>query len=315
MVPRVSVVIPAYGVAPYIGETLASVFKQTWQDYEVIVVNDGSPDTPALEAALAPWRERIVYHVQPNGGASSARNTGIRLAQGEFIGFLDGDDRWAPAAIASHVAALDADPSLGLHFSNGTFFGQSHLAGREMMDVCPVEGEIALIPLLRGVCSVFIGGVARKAALEQAGLFDPGVRTSEDFDLWVRMLGQGWRIGYTRQQLFFSRIRAGSLSSDRTRMERSALQVFEKIGASGQLTAEESAVLREEIRRRHAVLALETGKQDLRAARYGDARRHFTAAYAELKGRKLGFVLGGLHVCPPLVRWLMTRRDEQAGAV
>jgi glycosyltransferase involved in cell wall biosynthesis len=315
MVPRVSVVIPAYGVAPYIAETLESVFAQTFEAREVIVVNDGSPDTPALEAALAPWRNRIVYHTQPNGGASAARNAGIRLARGEYIGFLDGDDRWEPTALADHVAALDADPSLGLRFANGTFFGQSHLAGREMMSVCPVEGDIALIPLLRGVCSVFIGGVARKVAIEEAGLFDPSVRTSEDFDLWVRLLGKGWRIGYTRQRLFASRIRSGSLSSDRTRMERSALQVFEKIGKTAPLTPEERAVLEEETRRRHAVLALETGRLELKAAHYAAARQQFEAAYRELKGRKLSLVIGGLRVCPPLVRWLVNRRDQYAGTV
>ena len=314
MLPRVSVVIPAYGVASYIAETLASVFAQTLEDREVIVVNDGSPDTPALELAIAPWRDRIIYHAQANGGTSAARNCGIRLARAEYIGFLDGDDRWEPAALADHVAALDADPSLGLHFSNGTFFGQSHLAGREMMAVCPVEGEIALIPLLRGTCSVFIGGVARKIALEQAGLFDPAVRTSEDFDLWVRVLGAGWRIGYTRRPLFGSRIRAGSLSSDRTRMERSALQVFDKIGRTAPLTAEERRVLEEEIERRRGVLALEAGKLELKAGRYGEARTQLAAAYAKLGGRKLGLVVGAMAISPPLVRWLLSRREDNAGA-
>src|SRR5215216_6434275 len=74
--PAVSVVIPAYNAARHIGEALESVFAQTFTDYEVIVVNDGSPDTPALERALAPYMSRIIYLKQENRGVSAARNTG-----------------------------------------------------------------------------------------------------------------------------------------------------------------------------------------------------------------------------------------------
>ena len=77
--PTVSIVIPAYNVAPYIGETLDSVFAQTFADYEVIVINDGSPDTEELERAIQPYQERIRYLSQKNSGASAARNAGLRI--------------------------------------------------------------------------------------------------------------------------------------------------------------------------------------------------------------------------------------------
>lgn len=82
MARRVSVVIPAYNVAAFLKETLESVFAQTVPVFEVIVVNDGSPDTEALEAMLAPYRERVVYVVQRNQGPSAARNRGIAEARG-----------------------------------------------------------------------------------------------------------------------------------------------------------------------------------------------------------------------------------------
>ena len=94
--PRVSVIMPAYNVAAYIGETLESVFAQTYSDYEIIVVNDGSPDTPELERVLAPYSERIVYVTQENRGLSGARNTALKVARGEFIALLDSDDVWEP---------------------------------------------------------------------------------------------------------------------------------------------------------------------------------------------------------------------------
>ena len=79
--PRVSVIIPAYQVAPYIGEAVASVVGQTFRDWEMIIVNDGSPDSDRLEEVLAPHRSRITYLVQPNGGAAAARNAGLAVAR------------------------------------------------------------------------------------------------------------------------------------------------------------------------------------------------------------------------------------------
>src|SRR5437763_483641 len=87
--PQVSIIIPAYNVAPYIAETLDSVFAQTYMNYEVIVVNDGSPDTEDFERALEPYLDRITYLKQENAGVSVARNAGLLAARGEFVAFLD----------------------------------------------------------------------------------------------------------------------------------------------------------------------------------------------------------------------------------
>ena len=90
--PSVSLIIPAYNVAAFISETLASVFAQTFTDFEVIVVNDGSPDTEELERELARFIARVNYVKQENRGASAARNAGLRTPRGEFVAFLDADD-------------------------------------------------------------------------------------------------------------------------------------------------------------------------------------------------------------------------------
>src|SRR5262245_50161993 len=104
--PTVSVIVPAYNVAGYISETLDSVFAQTFGDLEVIVINDGSPDSQGLEIALAPYLDRIVYIKQPNKGAAAARNTGIEAARGEIVAFLDGDDVWLPNYLELQVRVL-----------------------------------------------------------------------------------------------------------------------------------------------------------------------------------------------------------------
>ncbi len=103
----VSVIIPAYNAADFISAALDSIFAQTFNDYEVIVINDGSPDTTLLEQALAPYLARIIYLKQENRGAAAARNAGLRIARGRFVAFLDADDFWLPEYLASQINFLD----------------------------------------------------------------------------------------------------------------------------------------------------------------------------------------------------------------
>src|SRR5512138_947176 len=93
---RVSVIMPAFRAAKYIGAALDSVIAQTFTDYEIIVVNDGSPDTVELERALKPYGSKVLYVKQDNRGCSAARNAGIRVARGQLLAFLDADDYWEP---------------------------------------------------------------------------------------------------------------------------------------------------------------------------------------------------------------------------
>src|SRR5262245_55808061 len=106
----VSIVIPAYNAAPFIGDALQSVFAQTYSDYEVIVVNDGSPDTDELLKVLAPFRDRLTYLEQENKGPSAARNHAIEKARGEFIAFLDSDDSWLPDYLTEQIKFINGDP-------------------------------------------------------------------------------------------------------------------------------------------------------------------------------------------------------------
>ncbi len=117
--PIVSIIIPSYNRAHLIGETLASVAAQTLTDYEVLVIDDGSKDN--TEDVLRPWCEqdsRIRYVKQANGGVSAARNHGLRLAQGEFIAFLDSDDLWSPWKLELQVQLMRMLPLVGMLWTN-----------------------------------------------------------------------------------------------------------------------------------------------------------------------------------------------------
>ena len=107
-----SVVIPAYRVTPYIAEALDSVFQQTFSDYEVIVVNDGCPDTAGLERVLESYRSRIRYlALQGNAGVAAARNAGIQAALSPYIAFLDADGLWDRRYLEVHLGMLREDPA------------------------------------------------------------------------------------------------------------------------------------------------------------------------------------------------------------
>ena len=117
--PTVSIVIPSYNRAHLIAQTLASVAAQTFTDYEVLVIDDGSKDN--TEEVMRPWCEqdsRIHYVKQANGGVSTARNHGLRLARGEFIAFLDSDDLWSPWKLALQVQLMRALPHIGMMWTN-----------------------------------------------------------------------------------------------------------------------------------------------------------------------------------------------------
>ena len=137
-IPLVSVIIPAYQAAAYIHETLESVLRQSYQNLEVILINDGSPDTEEFERAIGPYRDRIVYIRQENGGPSAARNAGIRRARGEYLAFLDSDDVWFPTCLAAQVElALSRQPSCDLVYSDVLIVSDSQHHG-----VSPTTGSL-----------------------------------------------------------------------------------------------------------------------------------------------------------------------------
>src|SRR5262245_36299006 len=112
--PLVSVVVPAYNAAPFIGAAIETVLAQSFTDYELIVVNYGASDTYEFERAIFPYREFLKYLNERHRGAAGARNVALRAAQGTFVAFLDADDRWYPSYLDAQVAFLRAHPAVDL---------------------------------------------------------------------------------------------------------------------------------------------------------------------------------------------------------
>jgi GT2 family glycosyltransferase len=303
--PLVSIIVPAWNVAEFIPAAIRSVFAQSFTDFELIVVNDGSPDTAALEAALGPYRDRpnIHYLVHENLGPSGARNTGIRCARGTFVAFLDADDWWEPTYLEQQLARLSDSARADVVYCDALLTGESPLAGRTYMDTTPSNGPVTLEALITLSCNVpTTCTVARRAAVVSAGLFDPHIRRCEDFDLWLRMSAQGSRFAYHRAVLAFHRLHATSAAADGVRMFESQRVVYRKLEALLGASHPAAPLVGEQIRRAEADLALERSKQLLMAGEYPQAAEALDAARRFYRSPKLTLASIGLRTAPALVR-------------
>ena len=185
ILPVLSLIIPAYNVEDFIVPAINSVLTQSFKDFEVIVVNDGSTDATE-ERVQKISDDRVVLISRENGGLSAARNTGIRAARGRYIALLDGDDVWYPEYAMRHVSAFDADTTLGISYNYFAYLNeQGDPTGQFLISrkACPSLEQL--------ICRNHIGCgnvVVRRKCFEQAGLFDERLRACEDIEMWVRIL-------------------------------------------------------------------------------------------------------------------------------
>jgi glycosyltransferase involved in cell wall biosynthesis len=184
----VSVIIPTYKHRDYVSLTLDSVFKQTFTDYEVIVINDGSPDDTG--EVLRPFIEqnRIRYIEQENGGQARARNRGLAEAKGEFIAFLDDDDLWPVDKLEWQVAALREQPAVGVIGGACEFINDD---GEHIEDFIPADRSISVETLFSGSPFASPGqALIRTSCLRKIGGFNESIWGADDLDLWFRLARQ-----------------------------------------------------------------------------------------------------------------------------
>lgn len=313
MDPRVSVIVPCYNTAGMVADTLDSIFAQTYRDFEVIVINDGSPDTVELEKVLAPYRPDIRYIVKENGGLASARNAGIAIARGELVAFIDSDDLWVPEYLAFQVAQLDANPDADIVYPNTVYFGEGENGTRLGRPMSAPMPEVTFTRLVTEECAVVVACLARKAAVVRAGLFDEQLRRCEDFDLWLRCVKSGAHIIYHHQPLVRYRIRRGSLSADTASMTASAAKVLRKMRTAVALTGEERAVVERKIRYFEGSSLFFEGKQAFLAGDDRAAIGKLRAADELLHSGRIRLLVLLLRIAPGMARRLYRWKYRNAG--
>jgi len=297
--PRVSVIMPSYKTAHLIAASLDSVLQQTFSDFEIIVVNDGSPDTAELEKALEPYSSRIIYIKQENKRAGGARNTAIGKARGEFVAFLDSDDIWFPDHLGFQMQMFKEDPKLDLVYCNCLSVGDPDHP-HEFMSRCPSEGPATFLALALERCQIPVSTVvARKSVLIRAGLFDESLTRCDDYDMWLRAAFHGARIGYTKRvQARLADGRPGSLGASSAGMVQAYWRILQKADQTLPMDHNDREVVRKRANEIHGQYLLEEGKLCLRQGRFEEAKKLLSEANSHLRRRKISLILFGLSIAP-----------------
>lgn len=216
--PRVSVIIPAYNAMEYLPATVESVLKQSFEDFEIIIVDDGSPDN-LKEWASGVEDSRVKLISQDNQGPSIARNTGIFHSQGEYIAFLDSDDIWAPSKLQKQVEVLDSNPKLGLVY---TWIIQTDKYGNSTGRLFQFyeEGQVWEKLLLRNFIACGSTPLIRCECFDEVGNFDPNLFGPEDNDMWLRIAAK-YEFAVIKEPLVYYRQLNSSVSRNLEKMEKS----------------------------------------------------------------------------------------------
>ncbi len=222
---HVSVIVPVYNVENYIADTVQSVLDQTYSEWELLIIDDESPDR-SIEICEQFDDSRIRIIHQRNQGLAGARNTGIRHATGEYITFLDGDDLWEPEKLAKHVAHFKRSPSVGVSFSRSAFIDEDGNALNiyqmpKLTDISKAD-VFCRNPIGNGSAAVFRREVFDAIRFEDDidgemidCYFDNRFRLSQDVECWLRIVIQtAWEIEGIPEALTLYRVNSGGLSAD-----------------------------------------------------------------------------------------------------
>ncbi|MFL6278621.1 MAG: glycosyltransferase family 2 protein [Vicinamibacterales bacterium] len=269
--PTVSVIMPAYNVAPYLPDAIESVLSQTFRDLELIIVDDGSPDSTfdiASDFARRDSRVRVLR--QKNRGISSARNHAMRVALGSLFAILDSDDMWSPSYLERQLAILANNPACDIVTGNARLLGSAR-DGQPARPTPDDRGEPTLARMLEDETAVFIMSVFRRRVYEVIGGFDESMRTNEDYDFWIRAAIAGFRFCRNDEPLGRYRRRDDSLSAGELPMLHGIIRVLRKTRSAiknrpAELAIVESQLLRFETELLAAQARSAIEEHDFRAA-------------------------------------------------
>jgi glycosyltransferase involved in cell wall biosynthesis len=223
--PLISIVIPAYNAERTIRETVKSVLDQSFADFELLVIDDGSTDG-TLSVLEGFTDKRLQVHSFSNAGLSASRNRGTALARGQFVAFLDADDLWTPGKLAAQLEALERHPEAVLAYSWVDFIDEnSHYLTNGTYQ--HLSGNIYVSLLLGNFLESGSNPLIRRTQLIEAGGFDETLTSGEDWDCWLRLAAHHSFVLVPQADVLY-RKSAGSMSRNTVRMEKNILQVIER---------------------------------------------------------------------------------------
>lgn len=226
-----SVIIPAYNQSHFLSKSIKSVLDQTYREFELIVVDDGSTDD-TRQVALSFQHPGIQYLYQENAGLSAARNTGVRHSCGEFLTYLDSDDLFTSKKLELLVEKLKGNPELGFVAGQAILIDENDQPLDNIFDTPPPDEPSDLLywnPF--HVCSTMV----RRTWQDRAGPFDESLRAYEDWDMWLRLALIGCKMGWVAEPVSLYRFHTAQMTQDRERMTTATFAVLSKTYANPSL--------------------------------------------------------------------------------
>jgi glycosyltransferase involved in cell wall biosynthesis len=278
----VTVIIPTHNDGAFLEEALESVFRQTFRDFDVIVVNDGSTDD--TEARLGKYRARIRYVYQECRGPAASRNLAIRATQSPLVAFLDADDQWLPKKLETQVRFAEASPSVGIITTDVEWFNENGVTNSSLKSRYPISSGFVIEQLIFHNWISTSAAMVRRECFGRAGWFDeePGIY-GEDWMMWVQIAAQ-YPVQFVDQVLTRRRVRSDSLEQRNAEAQFNNLfRNLEKMQATVPALSQRPELLREAAYR----ICMERGKQDLRLLNTLGAKNKFRKAcgYFPLRAR------------------------------
>jgi len=252
--PLVSIIIPAHNSASWIRETIDNVLSQSYPCCEIIIIDDGSTDNTKC-IIDEHYSEHVKYSYQENSGPARARNRGVELATGEYIQFLDSDDFLSPNKIARQMAAFMENPICDVVYCDFAYTtdgpeGEIEDSPDTFKAKCGTENVFA--SLLKGNFIVIHSPLTRTDVIRICGAFDTTLSSDEDYDLWLRVAGKGYRFCFVPEVLAFYRRRDNSISTNLFKQGIGTLQALNKAKSyRAKLTGEERSNLGYNLSREH----------------------------------------------------------------
>jgi glycosyltransferase involved in cell wall biosynthesis len=309
---KVSVVVPAFDAEATVGAAVSSVLWQTYRDFEVVVVDDGSRDATGAIASSFPEPVRVVS--QENAGVAAARNRGIEEAKGELIAFCDADDVLLPQHLEALVAVHDRHGGIATSNCYWLYPGGIHAARTRYKGRFPEKQRQAILEQnFVSTMSLF-----PKTLLDEIGPFDPELQVAEDWDFWLRAIFAGHRVALQPKPLALYR-RGTGLSVDERRLDEHGEAVLRKALARDDLSSDERVYVKRRLAGPGPAELGRKGDDALRARDYGEAARRYREAAALAPSEPaLVWKARVMRLAPrlvgPLVRARQARIEDRIGA-
>ena len=275
--PTISIITPAYNASEFLSQTVASALAQTFRDFELLIVDDGSTDdTRNIALTWARTDPRIRILTRPHGGPSAARNTAIADARGQYFALLDSDDLWHPTFLDAQMSILTSSRTVDIVTGNAYNLGGAR-DGEPINPISKSCPQLSLRDILERENSVFIMSVFRRAVVERITGFDERLPLNEDYDFWIRAAHAGFVFVRNPVPLGHYRRRPDSISANEIEMITGILRVFRNARELCGDRPRELAVIRKQLARFEEERLLASAKANLVGRNFAAASDDFNS--------------------------------------